>query len=211
MEPIYGKNNKEELPLEYYIEKYKLTDAKEIAERCALSYDEETSAFTFPLLGDEYKISHPDFVITGDRTPTNAERILFLRYLLDGKNAMPGGQYLTYREFPWGEVYVQQFTGRCIMRYSFSYGFKPDLLRKIMEHMPAREIPVSDVGYEVTLMPGLTIQFLLWVGDDEFPPNAQILFSDNFRYAFTAEDMANIGDIVISRMKAIGIELAKKA
>ena len=53
----------------------------------------------------------------------------------------------------------------------------------------------------------LTIQFLLWLGDDEFPPNAQILFSDNFRYAFTAEDMANIGDIVIGRMKGIAQNL----
>ena len=209
MEPIYGKNNKEELPLEYYIEKYKETDALEIAERCQLSYDEETKTFTFPLLGDTYKITHPDFTVTGERTPTNAERILFLRYLLDGKSAMPGGKYLTYREFPWGEVYVQQFTGRCIVRYSFSYGFKPDFLREIMKHLPAKEVSVSDVGYEVTLMPGLTMQFLLWVGDEEFPPNAQILFSDNFRYAFTAEDMANIGDIVISRMKAIGQTLNK--
>ena len=212
MEPIKEpiKNNKEELPLEFYIEKYKTTDPYEIAERCALPYDEESRTFTFPLLGDEYKISHPDFVVTGERVPTNAERILFLRYLLDGKSAMPGGNYMTYREFPWGEVYVQQFTGRCIMRYSFSYGFKPDLLRSIMEHMPARELPNSDVGYEVTLMPGLTMQFLLWLGDDEFPPNSQILFSDNFRYAFTAEDMANIGDIVISRMKKIGMELTVK-
>lgn len=201
------KNNKEELPLEYYTERYRATDAHEIAARCALPYDEETHTFTFTLLGDEYRISHPDFVVTGERTPTNAERILFLRYLLDGKSAVPNGTYLTYREFPWGEVYVQQFTGRCIVRYSFSYGFKPDLLREIMKHLPAREISVSNVGYEVTLMPGLTMQFLLWLGDDEFPPNAQILFSDNFRYAFTAEDMANIGDIVISRMKAIGATL----
>ena len=209
MEPI--KNNKEELPLEYYTERYQTTDPYEIAERCALAYDEESRTFTFPLLSEEYKISNPDFVITGTRVPSNAERILFLRYLLDGKSAMPSGQYLPYREFPWGEVYVQQFTGRCIMPYSFSYGFKPDFLRKIMEHMPAKALPNSDVGYEVTLMPGLTMQFLLWVGDEEFPPNAQILFSDNFRHAFSTEDMANIGDIVISRMKAIGLSLTAKA
>ena len=205
------KNNKEELPLEYYTERYKTTDAQEIAARCALPYDEETKTFTFTLLGEEYHISHPDYVITGERTPTNAEKIMFLRYLLDGKSAMPSGKYLTYREFPWGEVYVQQFTGRCIALYSFSYGFKPDFLREIMKHLPATPLSVSDVGYEITLMPGLTMQFLLWVGDDEFPPNSQILFSDNFRYAFTAEDMANIGDIVISRMKSIGLSLAKKA
>ena len=34
-----------------------------------------------------------------------------------------------------------------------------------------------------------------------FLPMPRSCFSDNFRSAFTAEDMANIGDIVISRMK----------
>ena len=56
-------------------------------------------------------------------------------------------------------------------------------------------------------MPGLEMQFLLWQGDDEFPPNAQILFSDNFQHAFTAEDLANIGDIVMNRMKQLGANL----
>ncbi|MBR2131335.1 MAG: DUF3786 domain-containing protein [Oscillospiraceae bacterium] len=205
MEPI--KNNKEELPLEYYVERYRQSDAAEIAARCALPFDEATSTFTFELLGDVYAISHPDFTITGTRVPTNSERILFLRYLLDGCSSMSSGQFLPYREFPWGEVYVQQFSGRCIARYAFSYGFKPDKLRAIMERMPAQPIDQSDVGYEVTLMPGLKIRFLLWLGDEEFPPNAQILFSDNFRHAFSTEDMANIGDIIMGRMKAIGMQL----
>ena len=118
-----------------------------------------------------------------------------------------GERYLTYREFPWGEVYLQQFTGRCIKRFAFSYGSRLDLLEKIMEKLPAKKLSRSDCGWELELMEGLTIQLLLWAGDDEFPPNAQILFSDNFRYAFTAEDLANAGDIVLNRMKRIGAGL----
>lgn len=207
MEPIYGKNNKEELPLEFYLKKFQAGDPEEMAQRCALPYHKETGTVTMDLLGEEFSVSHPDFTIVGPTPLTNGERILLLRYLLDGQYTLPGGQYLTYREFPWGEVYLRQFNGRCVQRFAFSYGTKPDLLRRVMEHMPATPLDQSDVGYEVTLMRGLTIRFLLWLGDDEFPPNAQILFSDNFRYAFTAEDMAVIGDIVLGRMKRIGREL----
>jgi len=210
MEPIYGKNNKEELPLEFYLQKFREGDPAEMAARCALPYDGERRAITMNLLGEEFIVTHPDFTIVGPSPLTNPERILFLRYLLDGRYSLPMGQYLTYREFPWGDVYLQQFTGRCIKRFAFSYGFKPDLLHKVMEQMPAKKLSRSDAGYEVRLTNDLTIQFLLWVGDDEFPPNAQILFSDNFRYAFTAEDMANIGDIVLGRMKRIGLSLAGK-
>lgn len=205
MEPIYGKNNKEELPLAFYLAKFREGDPREMAERCALPYD--GGRFTIQLMGESFTVSHPDFAVQGDRAPTNPERILFLRYLLDGRYAPPSGQYLTYREFPWGEVYLQQFTGRCIQRFAFTYGFKPEVLKQVMARLPARPIERGDVSFQLTLMDGLTMQFILWLGDEEFPPNAQILFSDNFRCAFTAEDLANIGDIVIGRMKAVASAL----
>ena len=205
MEPIYGKNNKEELPLEYYLAKFREGDPQEMADRCALPFDGKR--FTIHLLGDTFTVSHPDYDIQGDRAPTNPERILFLRYLLDGKFTPPTGVFRTYREFPWGEVYLQQFTGRCIKRFAFSYNAKPDLLARIMARLPAHPVKMGDAGYELELMEGLSMQFILWLGDDEFPPNAQILFSENFKDAFTAEDMANIGDIVLNRMKVIGASL----
>ena len=36
MEPIYGKNNKEELPLEFYVKRFQAGDPAEMAARCAL-------------------------------------------------------------------------------------------------------------------------------------------------------------------------------
>ena len=205
MEPIYGKNNKEELPLEYYLAKFREGDPQEMADRCALPFDGKR--FTIHLLGDTFTLSHPDYDIQGDRAPTNPERILFLRYLLDGKFTPPTGVFRTYREFPWGEVYLQQFTGRCIKRFAFSYNGRTELLGRIMERLPAHPVKMGDIGYELELMDGLSMQLILWQGDDEFPPNAQILFSENLRDAFTAEDMANIGDIVLNRMKVIGAAL----
>ena len=207
MEPIYGKNNKEELPLEYYLKRYQEGDPAEMARRCALPWNGETNTLALEFLGGTYTVSHPDFTITGPTPLSNPERILFLRYLLDGAYAMPSGEYLTYREFPWGEVYLQQFTGRCIKRFAFSYNGRTELLGRIMERLPAHPVKMGDIGYELELMDGLSIQLILWQGDDEFPPNAQILFSENFQQAFTAEDMANIGDIVLNRMKAIGAAL----
>ena len=197
-------NNKEGKPLAYYLEKFRETDIAAVAARCGLPLDEAQGAVRMTLLGETYSVSHPDFTVVGPAPLTDAERILLLRYLVDGQYAMPSGQYLTYREFPWGEVYLQQFTGRCVKRFAFSYGAKPELLCRIMERLPAKRLARSDCGWEVELMPGLGVQLLLWLGDEEFPPNAQILFSDNFRYAFTAEDLANAGDILLNRMKRIG-------
>lgn len=194
-------NNKEGKPLEFYLEKFQAGNPEEMAERCALPW--EAGHFTFPLLGSTYQITHPGFAVSGTPEASNPEKILFLRYLLDGKAAAAGGRFLAYQEFPWGEVYLRQFTDRCIRRFAFTYGKQPARLQVAMARLPAYPIGQSDAGYDLTFMPGLTIRFLLWLGDEEFPPSAQILFSDNFLFAFTAEDLANIGDIVLKRIKLL--------
>jgi hypothetical protein len=43
---------------------------------------------------------------------------------------------------------------------------------------------------------------MVWEGDDEFPPNAQVLYSDNFEEGFAPEDRVVAGDILISVIKA---------
>ena len=60
----------------------------------------------------------------------------------------------------------------------------------------------GDAGYEFTLIGGYKMQILVWAGDDEFPPNAQILYSDNFADGFAAEDRVVAGDILISTIKS---------
>jgi hypothetical protein len=63
---------------------------------------------------------------------------------------------------------------------------------------------ISHVGYRFEFMTGLFMSLLLWAGDDEFPPSAQILFDDNFVFAFTAEDLAAVAEAVITRLKEMG-------
>ena len=45
------------------------------------------------------------------------------------------------------------------------------------------------------------MQILLWAGDEEFAPSAQVLYSDNFAEAFAAEDRVVAGDILISAVR----------
>ena len=70
------------------------------------------------------------------------------------------------------------------------------------EKLGAKKLDHGDAGYELELLPGFVMQLIVWEGDDEFPPNAQLLYSDNFAEAFAAEDRVVSGDILISVVKA---------
>ena len=49
------------------------------------------------------------------------------------------------------------------------------------------------------------MRFLFWAGDEEFPPSAQILYSDNFPYDFHAEEMVVAGDLSTTIVKNLSL------
>lgn len=206
----YGKDSKERLPWEHYLSQYQEADPKEIAERLGISYDEEQKYFTLKFLGTVYQISWPDFQVSHEaddmgfyplETMTYA-RTLTIRFLLNGAKASGTGKFKTYREMPWGEVYLRQFDGRCIKRLAFSYGNRIKDYQAIMEHMHCVPVKHGDIAYQLEIFPNYLVQMILWEGDDEFPPSSQILFSDNFPISFQAEDMAVMGDVIIGSLKS---------
>ena len=210
-EPKQIDNNKEEKPFEFYLEKYKQLDPKEVSERCNIPYNEETKEFLVRLMGYEYGISFPEFEIAPKTEDPDAylilmenipSRTLVMRYFIEGKCAMSTGKYITFREVPtYGELYLQPFTGRCIARLTYGFGYKLPKFKAAMEKLGATPIKMGDVAYEFELINNYHMRFIFWEADDEFPPSAQILYEDNFLNGFYAEDMVVAGDISITTVK----------
>lgn len=198
------ENNKEGVPFEYYLGLYEKLDPWEASARTGAAFDGE--AFTLRLVNAEYRLTWPNYTITADRDDAFALKSLpgqtfLLRWLLEGKRIPAKGQFKTFREMPWGELYIQPFTGRCLTRAAFTFGTKVQKFAAAMEKLGARKLPHGDAGYELELLPGYAMQLIVWEGDDEFPPNSQILYSDNFVESFSAEDRVVSGDILISIVK----------
>ncbi len=184
---------------------------RKLLQDLALPYDEEQKYFTLKFSGN----SLSDFLAGFSGKTRSVDdmgfyplenmiyaRILTIRFLLNGAEASGTGKFKTYREMPWGEVYLRQFDGRCIKRLAFSYGNRLRDFREIMEHISAFPVKHGDIAYEVEIFPEYIVQMILWEGDDEFPPSSQILFSDNFPVSFQAEDMAVMGDVIIGSLKS---------
>lgn len=200
------ENNKEMVPLEHYIGLFAGLDPVEAAERCGVKYDSERQAFGVRLLYVDYEVTWPSFSIRSDNPDGLAlknlpAQILIIRYLLEGKASTGSGAFLTYREMPWGEVYLKPFTGRCINRAAFTFGTRLEAFRAAAEKTPAIPLKNGDAAFQLEIMPGYEVRIIVWEGDDEFPPNAQILFSDNFPQAFSAEDRTVVGDLFITDLK----------
>lgn len=200
------QNNKEEVPFEHYAEKFRLLDPHEASRRTGAAFDEAAGTFALTLLGACYTIAWPQYAIhceNGDAFALKNRpcQTFLLRFLLEGRRAEPYSGFKTFREMPWGEMYIQPYTGRCLTRAAFTFGTRVEKFRAACEKMNAQPIPHGDAGYQFALLDGYEMQLMVWEGDEEFAPTAQILYSANFENGFAAEDRVVAGDILISAIK----------
>ena len=197
------ENHKEEVPFSHYEERFRGMDAAEAAQRTGAKWDGKE--FYVNLLGREFAISHPDYAIRAldeGKLPPLPTQTFLLRYLLESKTVAWSGAWKTFREMPWGEMYITPYTGRVLTRAAFTFGFRLGAFKAACEKMGAEAVKHGDAGYRFNLIGDYQMQILMWEGDDEFPPNAQVLYSDNFADGFAAEDRVVAGDILISVIKA---------
>ena len=199
------ENHKEEVPFAHYQELFEKADAGEMAARTGVKWDGEK--FYVNLLGVEHIITHPNYSIQRIdvgidpySVPLPVQTFL-LRWLLEGKAVAWNGGWKTFREMPWGELYIKPYTGRVLTRAAFSFGTRLDAFRAAAEKMGALPVSHGDAGYELELVDGYRMRILVWEGADEFPPNAQVLYSDNFAEGFAAEDRVIAGGLLISEIK----------
>ena len=195
---MHIENNKEEVPFSYYADQFAKADPAEISARLNLPFAD--GAFRVTLLGREYVIAHPAGSIT-PAAPLPVQTFL-LRYLLESKPAPWRGEWKTFREMPWGEMYIKPYTGRVLTRAAFTFGTRVEKFRAACEKLGAVALPNGDAGFEFTLVGDFRLRILVWAGDEEFPPNSQVIYTDNFAEGFAAEDRVVAGDILISHIKA---------
>lgn len=208
------ENHKEEVPFEHYLEKYQTLNPEEAAQRLNILYDAEDQEFRLRFMGHEYAVACPVFAVRPLDLPEGEPdlfrssipaQMFLLRYLLEGQYVQGSGKFMTFREVPtYGELYIQPFTGRCLKRLTYGFGYKLNAFAEAMERIPGvKKLSMGDVSYEFELINGYHMQFIFWEGDDEFPPSAQILYSDNFQFGFHAEDMVVAGDLSITTVKSL--------
>ena len=192
------QNNKEEIPFSYYADLFSKADPAEISARLDLPFENNT--FRVTLLGNTYTVSFPSAEVSPN-LPIPTQTYL-IRYLLEGKRIPWQNTWKTFREMPWGELYIKPYTGRVLTRAAFTFGTRLAAFKAACEKMGATPVPNGDAGYEFDFIGGYKVRIQVWEGDDEFPPNAQILYSDNFQDGFAPEDRVVTGDILITTIRS---------
>ena len=162
---------------------------------------------SLPFLNSRIKIEWPSFKIlyedSREEVPIQ-QQVLILHYIngaLSSKGARTTGQWISFQDIPDGRFYLGAFVKRAKDPLIKIFGSNPKTLVEISSK--AYEASPTDFGdFSVMLkpLPLVPMALVLWEGDEDFPPEGNILFDENISKIFSAEDVSWLAGMVIYPM-----------
>ena len=182
----------------------KLRDITDIPQQCRNSgcdYRQENGKEVIGVryLDALYNLVLPDITITpadsGDEL-SYREQVLVLHYFTSAQGTPPSGKLITFRELPEGVVYFPTFSKRTIKPLVANFGNQPSLLHEVSKSYNSVSADFGDTGITVNAFNLVPLTIVLWHGDDEFPPEGNILYDANITDYLSTEDITVISELV---------------
>jgi hypothetical protein len=148
---------------------------QETAESAGVPF--ENGRFRLSFMRWDLYLSHPKLDLSGpDFLNTYVIRLLAVLYLASAEAVPLANQWVPYRELKDGLFYAKSFSDTVEDRICRRFGEDMEGMRAACEALGGREVDQGDLGVVVDTFPHLPLLFILWRGDEEFAPNARILF-----------------------------------
>jgi len=146
-------------------------------------------------------ISWPDLIFTqdSDKEIKIKEKILILHYLNNARKEDLTGELIAYQEIPSARFYLNAFNARSRDPFIAAFGENPDKLPVVAQELFAAQIAsMGDISVTIQAFPKVPITFIIWRGDEEFPPNGTILFDSSIKdNLLSAEDISELVSMIV--------------
>jgi len=120
--------------------------------------------------------------------------------LTQAKGTPTSGAIISYKELPEGTNYFRSFSKRAIKPLVDHFGDSPDRLLDSAEKLGGSKADYGDVAVTVNAFSRVPITIVLWQGDEEFPPEGNIIFDSTISDYLTTEDINVLCEIIAWRL-----------
>ena len=135
----------------------------------------------------------------GPATASDELSILLIRKVLETAHIPAGGTFKSYAQIC--PTYMAAFNRRVTNRLSKLHESAADFARACEAAGGVSFENKADAAYEFEFMPEVFVRITFYEGDDEFPAQASVLYSDNMVAMFSSEDIVYISEIIIRAMQ----------
>jgi len=184
------------------LESFRKKDPRIMALNSGADYQPNAQGGTFecPFISRKIAVTWPEGQLTvpdGTKEPSLQEQGLIMHYLVGASGAALTGEWITFREIPSGEFYYSAFVQRAKEPLVKAFGHQPQRLLELGTQIGGTPGSQGDASLLVQVLPRIPVCLILWAGDDEFPPEGNVLFDASISQYLTAEDIAVLSGAVV--------------
>jgi len=129
------------------------------------------------------------------------QQVLLLHYLNGAYDAgvmERRGEWVSFQDLPEGRFYMGAFIKRAKDPLLRTFGTDPKKMAELASRIyDASPMNFGDFSVVVKALPMVPVVLVLWQGDDEFPPEGNILFEVGISRILSAEDIAWLAGMVV--------------
>ena len=197
--------------------------AKELSKKTLLEYppesiaqysgavlkkeNNEIKALCLKFLNRNINISWPEmeFSYEAGDGEISIQQQAFLLHYLDGACTSKGieisGEWISYQDIPDGRFYMNAFIKRAKSPLVQTFGQTGSKMVNIAsEAYKALKLELGDYSVKVSVLPLVPVALIIWEGDEEFPPDGNLLFDRTISEILSAEDIAALAGMVVYPM-----------
>ena len=189
-----------------YFQELSQQDPKDVCSRVLCRYHDGNKFYTLPVWGDEYAIYPHELrinrITNNIQSPHDYFYLFIISYLLKSKDIEIDRIWISEKDIPGGATFFRgphEIPTRLICR---QYRNNIEAFKKKCEQLHGLPMDMADAAFRFEITPRIPVSVLYWAGDDDFPPEAKILYdrtitehlSTDIIFALAVEICTRIGN-----------------
>jgi hypothetical protein len=154
-------------------------------------------------LNREVEVSFPAGTVEpldGGGSIAPREEILILHYLETAQGTPISGQWVSFGSLPEGAFYGPVFQKRVRAPLVRSFGENPEALLRFLLPLEGEPLALGDAAVKIPALPRVPIALVVWKGDEDFPPEGNILFDSTVKDYLPVEDMVVLAETLVWKL-----------
>ena len=179
-------------------------DPEDVCRGAMCTYDAENGLYSLHIWGDEYLVSPNENKIkrVTDNLPIPGEIFYFfiLHYLLHSKTSEVKKEWISEKEIPGGDLFFTVSHEIPTSLISDRYGNDIEGFKKTCVQLQGTPLDLADASYSFDITPRIPVAVLFWDGDEDFPPDAKLLFDKSIAGLLAPDIVLALAHEVCSRI-----------
>ncbi len=181
-------------------------DAWQLAKNTATTFHPSNSGqgiFQFSYWQDEARLSYPYFIARSTNVQGElgvAHQALILYYFITARPQPLTERWISFAELPDGRFYAQAFQGYTGIVLQRHFADQIDRLEAAVQQHKGIPFPFADKAYLFWVLPRVPLLLVYWQGDEDFPPNYQILFDASIAHYLPTDACAIAGSMLTRKL-----------